>query len=93
MRPYQGLARVGGGEFMAMLPHAAVDAALMVGERIRASIQALHVEGEAERFSVTVSVGIAQFGPDGTTGDAVMRTADERLKRAKTHGRNCVIAV
>jgi len=93
MRPYQGLARVGGGEFMAMLPHAAVDAALMVGERIRSSIQALHVEGEAERFSVTVSVGIAQFGPDGTTGDAVMRTADERLKRAKTHGRNCVIAV
>lgn len=93
LRSYQGLARVGGGEFMAVLPQAALDTALMAGERIRASIQSLNFEGGAERFSVTVSIGIAQFGPDGTTTDALMRAADERLKRAKTHGRNCVIAV
>ncbi|PMS21688.1 GGDEF domain-containing protein [Trinickia dabaoshanensis] len=93
MRPHQGIARVGGGEFMALVPHAALDAALMIGERLRTAIQSLQFEGGQERFSVTASVGIAQFGPDGTTADAVMRAADERLKRAKTHGRNCVIAV
>ena len=78
---------------MAVLPNAALDAALMVGERIRVAIQALQFEGGHERFAVTASIGIAQFGPDGTTADAVMRSAGERLKRAKTHGRNCVIAV
>lgn len=93
MRPYQGIARVGGGEFMVILPGAVLDGALMIGERIRASIQSLRFEGSDERFSVTASIGIAQFGPDGTASDAVMRAADERLKRAKTHGRNCVIAV
>ncbi|MGG1948078.1 diguanylate cyclase [Trinickia sp. NRRL B-1857] len=93
MRPHQGIARVSGGEFMAMLPNAALDAALMIGERIRTAIQSLHFEGGQGRFSVTASVGIAQFGQDGTTADAVMRAAGERLKRAKTHGRNCVIAV
>ncbi|MGN6652075.1 GGDEF domain-containing protein [Trinickia sp.] len=93
MRPYYGIARVDGGQFMAVLPNAALDAALMVGERIRVAIQALQFEGGHERFAVTASIGIAQFGPDGTTADAVMRSAGERLKRAKTHGRNCVIAV
>ncbi len=93
LRPYHGLARVGGGEFMAVLPQAALDTALMAGERIRASIQSLGFEGGTERFSVTASIGIAQFGPDGTTTDALMRAVGERLKRAKTHGRNCVIAV
>jgi diguanylate cyclase (GGDEF)-like protein len=93
MRPYHGLARVGGGEFMAVLPNVALDAALMIGERIRASIQSLQFEGGHERFTATASVGIAQFGADGATADAIMRAAGERLKRAKTHGRNCVIAV
>ena len=93
MRPHRGIARVGGGEFMAVLPHAALDAALMIGERIRTSIQSLRFDGGDERFTITASVGIAQFGPDGATADSVMRAADERLKRAKTHGRNCVIAV
>lgn len=93
MRPYQGIARVGGGEFMVILPGAALDGALMIGERIRASIQSLRFEGSDERFSVTASIGIAQFGADGSASDAIMRTAEERLKRAKTHGRNCVIAV
>ncbi|WP_116137605.1 GGDEF domain-containing protein [Trinickia diaoshuihuensis] len=93
MRPHQGIARVGGGEFMGVVPGAALDAALMIGERIRTAIQSLQFDGGQERFSVTASVGIAQFGPDGTTVDAVMRAAGERLKRAKTHGRNCVIAV
>lgn len=93
LRPYQGVGRVGGGEFMAVLPQAALDTALMIGERIRASIQSLQFEGGTERFTVTASIGIAQFGPDGSSADAIMRAADERLKRAKTHGRNCVIAV
>lgn len=93
MRPYQGLARVGGGEFMAVLPNAALDATLMIGERIRASIESMPFDSGRERFSVTASIGIAQFGVDGTTADSVMRAASERLKRAKTHGRNCVIAV
>lgn len=93
IRPHHGIARVGGGEFMAVLPQAALDAALMIGERMRTAIQSLRFDGGGERFSITASIGIAQFGPDGTTADGVMQAADERLKRAKTHGRNCVIAV
>jgi diguanylate cyclase (GGDEF)-like protein len=93
IRPYDGVARVGGEEFMVVLPQAALDVALMLGERIRASIQGTFFEAGGDRFTVTVSIGIAQYGPDGHTSDAILRAVDERLLRAKNHGRNCVIAV
>ena len=93
MRPYEIVARLGGGQFMVLLPQAALDAALMIGERIRASIQSIGGFDDGARFTVTASIGIAQFGADGNTSDALLRAADERLLRAKHHGRNCVIAM
>lgn len=93
IRPYDGLARVGGEEFMVLIHRGALDTALMIGERIRAAVQATPFASGSDRFSVTVSIGIAQFVQDGTTSEAIMRAADERLRRAKHHGRNCVIAV
>lgn len=93
IRPYEGVARVAGEEFMVLIPRGALDTALMVGERIRAAVQATPFMSGSDRFSVTVSIGIAQFAQDGTTSEALMRAADDRLSRAKNHGRNCVIAV
>jgi two-component system, cell cycle response regulator len=94
IRPYDGVARVGGEEFMVLLPQAALDVALMVGERIRMAIQGTRFDAMgADPLSITVSIGISQFGQDGNTIDTVLRAADQRLYRAKNHGRNCVIAV
>jgi two-component system cell cycle response regulator len=94
IRPYDGIARVGGEEFMVLLPQAARDAALAVGERIRTAIQSTRFETMGDKpLSVTVSIGISEFGQDGHTIDALMRAADQRLYRAKNHGRNCVVAV
>ncbi|MGN6807158.1 MAG: GGDEF domain-containing protein [Trinickia sp.] len=93
IRPFEGVARVAGEEFMVLIPRGALDTALMAGERIRAAVQATPFVSGNDRFSVTVSIGIAQFPHDGTTSEALMRAADERLSRAKDHGRNCVIAV
>ncbi|MCU9953527.1 GGDEF domain-containing protein [Burkholderia sp. BKH01] len=93
IRPYDGVARVGGEEFMVLLPQAALDTARLVGERIRAAIAGTLFEtGDGQPIEVTVSVGISEFGRDGETIDAILRKADERLYQAKHQGRNCVIA-
>ncbi|WP_175947216.1 GGDEF domain-containing protein [Burkholderia pyrrocinia] len=93
IRPYDGVARVGGEEFMVLLPQAALDTARLVGERIRAAIAGTPFEtGDGKPIEVTVSVGISEFGRDGETIDAILRKADERLYQAKHQGRNCVIA-
>ncbi|WP_341319500.1 GGDEF domain-containing protein [Paraburkholderia sp. IMGN_8] len=94
IRPYDGVARVGGEEFMVLLPKAGLDAALAIGERVRqATASTLFAREIGRSISVTVSIGISQFGRDGNTIDAILRVADERLYHAKRCGRNCVIAV
>ncbi|MBN3792475.1 GGDEF domain-containing protein [Burkholderia sp. Ac-20353] len=93
IRPYDGVARVGGEEFMVLLPQAALDTARSIGERIRAAIAGAPFEaGVGEPIEITVSVGVSEFGRDGETIDAILRKADERLYRAKHQGRNRVVA-
>jgi two-component system cell cycle response regulator len=93
IRPYDGVGRIGGEEFMVLLPQAGFDAALGVGERIRLAIASTSFASEIEtKLSITVSIGMAQFGRDGNTIDAILRAADQRLHHAKRLGRNCVIS-
>lgn len=93
IRPYDGVARVGGEEFMVLLPQAALDTAQSVGERIRSAIAGAPFEaGIGAPITVTVSVGASEYGRDGETIDAILRKADERLYRAKHLGRNQVVA-
>lgn len=78
---------------MVLLSRTSLDAALAIGERIRAATAGTIFAGETGRkVSITVSIGISQFGSDGDTIDALLRTADQRLYHAKRHGRNRVTA-
>jgi len=92
IRPYDGVARVGGEEFMVLLPRTVLEAARDVAERLRASIASSSFEsGRQRQIPVTVSIGVSQFGRDGDTIDAIVSAADERLYDAKHQGRNRVV--
>jgi diguanylate cyclase (GGDEF)-like protein len=93
IRPYDYFARVGGEEFMVLLPGARLKTATLVGERIRSTIaDSMFEAGIGPSIGITTSIGVTEFGRDGDTLDALLRVADERLYRAKHEGRNCVIA-
>ena len=93
IRPYDVVARVGGEEFMVLLPGATLEAARVVGERLRSAIAGDAFEvGIPPPIKVTISIGVSEFGRDGDTLDAFLGVADQRLYRAKHQGRNCVIA-
>ena len=92
IRPYDGVARVGGEEFMVLLPKAALDAARVIAERLRAAVEANPFQsGMQHPVAVTVSIGLSQSGLDGDTTDVILRAADRRLYDAKHQGRNRVI--
>ena len=94
IRPYDVVARVGGEEFMVLLPGAAFEAARVVGERLRSAIAGSVFDvGIPPPIKVTISIGVSEFGRDGDTLDSFLGVADQRLYRAKHEGRNCVIAV
>jgi diguanylate cyclase (GGDEF)-like protein len=93
IRPSDCVARVGGEEFMVLLPRTALDAARVVAERLREAMAGASLAFGAQRIAaVTVSIGASQFGRDGDTLEAVLRVADERLYDAKHQGRNRVVS-
>jgi diguanylate cyclase (GGDEF)-like protein len=93
IRPHDGVARVGGEEFMVLLPQTALEAARVIAERVRAAIARTSFESGTQRpTTVTVSIGVAQSGVDGDTIEEILRVADERLYSAKHQGRNRVIS-
>src|SRR5207253_1119062 len=70
IRPHDGVARVGGEEFMVLLPQAALGLAYSIGERIRSAMECAVFEGAVGHkvgVTLTVSIGVSQFGPDGST--------------------------
>lgn len=92
IRPYDSVARVGGEEFMVLLPGATLDAASAVAERLRSAIERTAFDVRAEpSVGVTISVGVSEFGRDGDTLDGFLNVADQRLYRAKFEGRNRVV--
>jgi diguanylate cyclase (GGDEF)-like protein len=92
VRPTDIIARIGGEEFVVLLPKVARAGAASVGERIRTAIEELAIEFGEQIIRPTVSIGVAQFGIDGDAIEFVLAAADKRLYIAKEAGRNRVIA-
>lgn len=83
------LARVGGEEFVLLLPGLALDAALGLCGRMREAVVESDLSDVARGLPVTVSIGVAEAGADPSL-EALMEAADVALYRAKNGGRNRV---
>ncbi len=84
LRPGDMLGRVGGDEFVALLPEIAGEAALAIAERIRAHEQDAQLEGGP---AMTASFGIAHL-LGGDSYETIFDRADRALYLAKQQGRN-----
>jgi diguanylate cyclase (GGDEF)-like protein len=80
--------RNGGEEFIVLLPDTDAAAALIVAEKIRATIAEISVPG-VDR-AITASLGIATIPQHAADGDQLVRAADRALYLAKTNGRDRV---
>ncbi len=85
------LCRLGGEEFVVLMPETEIDVAARIAERVRQSVEAdlFEIEKGARRIPVTVSVGLAQSLGE-TEAEALFRRADRALYRSKNEGRNRV---
>lgn len=80
--------RIGGEEFVVLLPATGLEGALQLAERLRWHTEGLELEENDERVSVTTSAGVATLGTGDASLDTLLQRADEALYVAKRAGRN-----
>ncbi len=86
--------RLGGEEFLVVLPNANIERAMHVAERIRVAVGGLDLTGQAPGGAMTVSLGVtsADDGDEATFAQA-LELADSALYASKSGGRNRVTAL
>jgi diguanylate cyclase (GGDEF)-like protein len=90
LRHAEEVYRVGGEEFLVLLPDCGLDQAVPVAERVRTAIQTAQPGG----LPVTASVGVTAATNGGEIDfDKLFRAADAALYEAKRSGRNRVVGL
>jgi two-component system cell cycle response regulator len=85
--------RLGGEEFVIIMPDTDLARAIQVGERLRATIAAEPFQiAPGQTLVVTASVGISTLEYREDTPEALFKRADNALYSAKREGRNRVVA-
>lgn len=88
IREIDTLARIGGEEFVVLLPETDSTGARESAERLRANTESEPVATSVGPLNITVSVGVALALPDDDELDEVLERVDHALYRAKDNGRN-----
>jgi diguanylate cyclase (GGDEF)-like protein len=92
LRRIDTIARIGGEEFVVLLPRTNLGEAAQVGDKLRLLVEQTEFPGGGGQpgGKLTISVGAASLRGDETGADLLAR-ADTALYEAKDRGRNCVI--
>ena len=82
--------RIGGEEFLLVLPGMPEEKTRLRAEDFRKQIQAMRIPYEGIFLNLTASIGMASYPKNGENWEGLYHTADQALYRAKQKGRNRV---
>jgi diguanylate cyclase (GGDEF)-like protein len=92
LRAVDVFGRLGGEEFLIVLPDTELAGAIACAERVRAALAAQPVPGLPADWRVTVTIGVARAAP-GETPQQTLARSDRALYEGKAQGRDRVVAV
>ncbi len=84
------LGRFGGEEFIILFPDIRAAALPLIAEKIRKGVETSRPEDIRVTISIGVEQGVIQDDPEKTLFSWISK-ADERLYKAKSGGRNCIV--
>jgi len=82
------IGRIGGEEFAVILPETEINAAMVIGERLRKRVEAMEIPQKECSIKITISIGASHSSTDDLSIDDVLQRSDSALYRAKENGRN-----
>jgi len=90
LRPSDHVARVGGDEFIIVLPETQLAYAMRVADRLRMAISDVPLRSANETVVITVSMGVATLPGKISSVEEVLTLTRSALKRSKMSGKNRV---
>ncbi len=90
MRDTDYVGRVGGEEFVIVMPNTEKKTGVLAANRLREKIEKLVFDKAG--LHVTISGGVATVPDDAEDIEGLMKKADRALYKAKDKGRNCIVA-
>lgn len=90
LRSSDTLSRIGGDEFIVLMPETDLNAAFEAAGRIIQAVNAAPLIILQDRISISVSMGIACYPQHGADMTELMDSADHALYKSKTSGRNTI---
>jgi len=91
LRDHDLIFRIGGDEFVILLPGTATRDSAVIAERVIAQIAQPFELGQNRPIHIGVSIGSATYPDDGLTADDLMRAADGAMYEAKRRGKGIVV--
>jgi len=91
IREIDTAARMGGEEFSILLPDTEIQNAIKLAERIRSAIEQKCIQVQNHNIQLTASIGVAAYGKNTASLEAIIKRADNFMYRAKNQGRNQVV--
>jgi two-component system, cell cycle response regulator len=87
------VARLGGEEFVVVMPETGLAIATAVAERLRLAVASVPftIRESDDRLPITVSIGVTRAIAGGDDRDRLLKRADDALYRAKADGRDRVV--
>ncbi|MFT4099738.1 MAG: GGDEF domain-containing protein [Burkholderiaceae bacterium] len=82
------IARIGGEEFIVLLPGRNLDDTRELCENLRAAVEAEPLRFQGKRIELTISIGVSHGAMDADSFPRLLELADKCLYRAKARGRN-----
>lgn len=92
LRQHDRIGRVGGEEFLVVLPDTDLARGVQVAERLRACVAAARPVVAGVELQLSISLGVAQLRATETGAASLVRRADAALYHAKDNGRDRVEA-
>ena len=92
LRTEDVLGRLGGEEFIVLMPNTDSGSAVAAGERIREAFSAMPLPVGEHLLPVTLSIGVAVLAPADRLFSQLLQRADRAMYAAKNAGRDLVMA-
>ena len=84
------VARIGGEEYVILMPETSGERAAETADRLRKAIAAATIPADDGSFSITASFGVTEWSPEDESIEVTLARADSALYDAKQAGRNRV---